>query len=73
MNTKIQSEISTKKEELANAGEPFAGAAGFFCRSEVTGHRALFYQYRKYPKHLQKLTLGLIRPKQKFFRPKVSF
>ena len=24
------------------------------------------YEYRKYPKHAQKLTLGLIRPKQKF-------
>ena len=26
-------------------------SAGFFCRSQVTGHRSLFYQYRKYPKH----------------------
>ena len=40
---------------------------------QVTGHRSLFYQYRKYLKHLEKLTLGLIRPKQIFFRPKVSF
>ena len=32
-----------------------------------TGHRSLFYQYRKYSKHLQKLTFGLIIwPKQKF-------
>ena len=31
-----------------------------------TGHRALFYQYKKYPKHSLKLTLGLSRPKQKF-------
>ena len=31
-----------------------------------TGHRSLFYQYRKYPKHSLKLTLGLIRPKQMF-------
>ena len=31
-----------------------------------TGHRALFYQYKKYPKHSLKLTLDLIRPKQKF-------
>ena len=32
------------------------------------GHRSLFYQYRKYPKHLQKLTLGLIRPKVSFYK-----
>ena len=31
-----------------------------------TGHRSLFYQYRKYPKHSLKLTLGLSRPKEKF-------
>ena len=31
-----------------------------------TGHRSLFYQYRKYPKHSLKPPLGLIRPKQKF-------
>ena len=29
-----------------------------------TGHRSLFYQYRRYPKHSLKLTLGLIRHKQ---------
>ena len=26
---------------------------------QSTGHRSLFYQYRKYPKHSVKLTLGL--------------
>ena len=29
------------------------------------GHRSLFHQYRKYPKHLSMLTLGLTRPKEK--------
>ena len=33
--------------------------------SQATSHRSLFYQYRKYPKHSLKLTLGLIRSKQK--------
>ena len=42
-------------------------------KTQVTGHRSLFYQYRKYPKHLWKLTLVLIRPKKKFVRPRVSF
>ena len=37
------------------------------------GHRSLFYQYRKYPKHPLKLTLGLIRPKQKFLGLMLAF
>ena len=40
---------------------------------QVTGHISLFYQYRKYPKHLLKANL---RPKNIFLgviRPKVSF
>ena len=41
--------------------------------SQVTGHRSLFYQYRKYPKHALKLTLGLIRPKQKFWGLMLGF
>ena len=32
-----------------------------------------FLQYRKYPRYLQKLTLGLIRPKQKFFGLRLAF
>ena len=35
-------------------------------KTQVTGHRSLFYQYRKYPKHSLKLTFGLSRPEQKF-------
>ena len=27
---------------------------------QSTGHRSLFYKYRKYPKHSLELTLGLI-------------
>ena len=30
---------------------------------QVTGHRSLFYQYRKYSKHFLKANLSLIRPK----------
>ena len=47
--------------------------------SQVTGHMSLFYQYRKYPKHLLKanlrpknIFLGLIRPKVSFGDTKVS-
>ena len=45
---------------------------------QVIGHRSLFYQYRKYPKHLltlvsQKLTLGLIRPKKIFLGLRLAF
>ena len=36
-------------------------------------YRSLFYQYRKYPKHSKKLTLGLVRPKQKFLGLKLAF
>ena len=32
-----------------------------------------FLQYRKYPRYLQKLTLGLIRPKQKFLGLRLAF
>ena len=45
---------------------------------QVTGHMSLFYQYRKYPKHLLKANLrpkkflGLIRPKFSFWDTKVS-
>ena len=37
-------------------------------QAKNTGHRpqVIACQYRKYPKHLLKLTLGLIIPKQKF-------
>ena len=45
------------------------------CLGQVqnSGHKSLFYQYRKYPKHSLKLTLGLIRPiKTKVFRPNIS-
>ena len=31
-------------------------------KTQVTGHKSLFYQYRKYPKHPLKLTLGQLRP-----------
>ena len=53
--------------------------AGFFCRSEVTGHMSLFYQYRKYPKHILKanlrpknIFLGLIRPKVNFWDTRLA-
>ena len=49
---------------------------GYLCGRfllQVTGRISLFYQYRKYPKHLLKLTLGLIRSKNTFFKAKVSF
>ena len=42
-------------------------------RGLSTGHRSLIYQYRKYPKHSWKLTLGVIRPKQKFLGLKLAF
>ena len=52
-------------------------ASGIFyssqARPHVTGHRSLFYQYRKYPKHPQNLTLGLIRPRQKFLGLRLAF
>ena len=40
---------------------------------QVTGCRSLFRQHRKYPKHSWKLTLGLIRPKQKFLGLRLAF
>ena len=42
-------------------------------KTQVTGNRPLFYQYGKYPKHLWKLTLGLIRSKQKFLGLRLTF
>ena len=37
-------------------------------KKQVTGHKSqvIACRYRKYPKHSFKLTIGLIRPKQKF-------
>ena len=67
MLTACRTQDTRQRTKLMLRQVSFAGH-----RSQVTAHRSLFYQYRKYPKHFSKANL---RPKNIFLgliRPKVS-
>ena len=59
LSVKLAWQLLTAITTLAKWVSHLEDAVGLKYRSQVTSHRSLFYQYRKYAKHLQKLTLGL--------------